>query len=428
MIPGGVARCPYACRMTTTTPDPAAYSGRASVPGPGGAGPSRAEPGRLVGRAAVPAAPRGGREGFGDDDDHAGYGGSGYRGSGYAGGPPGGRPGARVGRRRPRWRRVLLALTLTLLLVGLLGAGGLWLYARSLDDNMGRVDAIPTGVERPATSTGGALDLLILGTDSRDPDAIRTGGAFRADTIMLMHVPSGSERVYLISIPRDLWVFVPATPDGSAGGHEAKMNAAVAFGGAPLMVQTVESYTGVRIDHVMLLDFAGFVEVTDALDGVDMHIDQTIQSIHGQHRVFEAGDRHLNGAEALDYIRQRKQFADGDFSRMRNQQQFLRALMDKAASTGTLANPGKLNAFLQTTTSTLTVDQDFSLASVGWQLRHLRSGENLVFLTSPNAGTGSAGGQSVVFSDDQAAAELYGAIRADQLPQWAAAHPEQAGG
>jgi LCP family protein required for cell wall assembly len=381
----------------------------------------------------VPAAPHGGSGRGRDRYDDGGYGGDyGGYGGGYGSGPPAapppGRPGALVGRRRPRWRRVLLALTLTLLLVGLLGAGGLWLYGRSLDDNMGRIDAIPVGVERPAASTGGALDVLILGTDSRDPDAIRTGGSYRTDTIMLMHVPSGSDQVYLVSIPRDLWVFIPPNADGSAGGTEAKINAATVFGGVPLMVQAVESYTGVRIDHVMLLDFAGFVEVTDALGGVDMRIDQTIQSIHGDNRVFEEGNRHLNGAEALDYIRQRKQFADGDFARMRNQQQFLRALMDKAASTGTLTNPGKLNAFLQTVTSTLTVDRDFSLTSVGWHLRHLRSGENLTFLSSPNAGTGSAGGQSVVFSDDEAAAELYGAIRADRIDQWVADHPDQAGG
>lgn len=377
---------------TTRADSPAVVTGRASVPTPG--------QDRLVGRASVPVAPPP---------------------------PPGGRPGALVApRRRPRWRKVLVAVALAVLLVALLGTGALWLYARSLDDNMGRIDAFPTVADRPAAGPTGTLNVLILGSDSRDPDAVDTG-SYRADTIMLMHVPSGQDRVYLISIPRDLWVYVPPSPDGSAGDQEAKINAATAFGGIPLMVQTVEGYTGVRIDHVMLLDFAGFVEVTDALGGVDMNIEQTITSIHGDHRVFEEGTQHLTGEEALDYIRQRKQFADGDFARMRNQQQFLKALMDKAASTGTLTNPGKLNAFLQTATSTLTVDREFSLTSVGWQLRNLRS-ENLTFLTSPHAGTGTAGGQSVVFSDDEAAAGLYAAVRADVMAQWVADHQDRIAG
>jgi LCP family protein required for cell wall assembly len=318
-------------------------------------------------------------------------------------------------------------MALSLLLVLLLGAGGLWLYTRSLDDNMGRIDAFSTiSTERPGSPAAGTLNVLILGSDSRDPDAVQTN-TYRADTIMLMHVPSGRERAYLISIPRDLWVFVPPNADGSAGGHEAKINAATAFGEVPLMVATVEGYTGVRIDHVMLLDFAGFVEVTDALGGVEMRIDQTITSIHGDRRVFEEGTRQLNGEEALDYIRQRKQFADGDFTRMRNQQQFLKALMGKAASSGTFTNPRKLNAFLQTATSTLTVDRNFSLLSVGWKLRNVR-GDNLTFLTSPNAGTGTASGQSVVFSDDEAAAELYTAVREDRLAQWVVDHPDQVAG
>lgn len=321
---------------------------------------------------------------------------------------------------------MLLAVTLSLLLVVLLGAGGLWLYARNLESNMDRVDAFsPIQAERPAKAVDGTQNILLLGSDSRDPDA-EDSDAYRADTIILMHIPSDQSEAYLISIPRDLYVYVPPTADGSAGGREAKINAATAFGGVPLAVQTVENYTGVRVDSVMVVDFGGFVEVTDALGGVEMQIDETITSIHGDNRVFEEGRQHLNGEEALDYIRQRYQFSDGDFTRMRNQQQFLRALMDKAASTGTLTNPAKLNAFLQTATDTLTVDEDFSLIETGWSFRHLRS-DNLNFLTSPHAGTGSADGQSVVIPDDEAAAELYAAVREDRVSQWAADHPDQAG-
>ena len=91
---------------------------------------------------------------------------------------------------------------------------------------------------------------------------------------------------------------------------------------------------------------------------------------------------HMNGAQALDWIRQRKQFPDGDFARMRHQQEFLKALMDKAASTGTLTNPAKLNTFLKAVTEAVTVDKDFSLTDMALQFRNLR-GENLTFLVSP---------------------------------------------
>lgn len=378
-------------------------TGRASVPAAG--------QGRLVGRAVVPSSPPP------------------VGGTAPVSPPPGGGRPALVGRpRRRRWRRVLLVIALTLLLVAGLGTGGAWLYLRSLDGNIERVEVFTEIEGERPVATGGVLNILMLGSDSRDPDNAAVsaenerdptaGGDYRADTIILMHIPSHQQRGYLISLPRDLWVSIP-------DHGEAKLNAATAFGGIPLMVRTVEGYTGVRINHVMLIDFGGFVEVTDALGGVDMDIEQTITSIHGDHRTFEQGHQHLNGEEALDYVRQRYQFADGDFSRMRHQQEFLKALMDKAASSGTLTNPGKLNAFLQTATETLTVDEEFSLTSVAWDFRHLRS-DNLRFLTSPHAGTGNIGGQSVVLSDDEAAAAMYDAIRVDQMGQWVTDHPEPA--
>jgi LCP family protein required for cell wall assembly len=312
-----------------------------------------------------------------------------------------------------------------LLLVGG-GAGCLMIYARGLNDNLSRTDAFSQLGERPDKPVEGSLNVLLLGSDSRDPDGA-DGGPYRADTIMLLHLPAGEDEAYFISIPRDLWVMIPPTPDGSAGGREAKINAATAFGGVPLMVQTVEAYTGVRLDHVVLVDFGGFVEVTDALGGVEMEIEQTITSIHPPRRTFPEGRNLLNGEEALDYIRQRYQFPDGDFTRMRNQQQFLRALMDKAVSSGTLSDPGKLNAFLQTVTQTLTVDEDFSLLGVGWRLRNLRS-DNLHFMTSPHNGAGQVGSESVVLSDDAGAAQLYQAIREGRMAQWAAEHLDDEGG
>lgn len=242
-----------------------------------------------------------------------------------------------------------------------------------------------------------------------------------------MHIPSDHRQAYLVSIPRDLYVPIPESANADCGsGQRAKINAAFAFGGLPLAVRTVECFTDVRLDHVVAIDFAGFKQVTDALGGVDLNVERTVTSIHKPYRTFTKGMNHMNGAEALDWIRQRKQFPDGDFARMRHQQEFLRALLDKAASTGTLSNPKKLNAFLQSVTDAVTVDKDFSLVDMAVQFRNLR-GENLTFVTSPNSGSDMVDGESVVVSDQEKALAMYRAMSADTMADWVKANQPQKG-
>jgi LCP family protein required for cell wall assembly len=341
---------------------------------------------------------------------------------GGPGGPdwPGG-PGKPYRGRRRNWKRGVLIGCAVALVLAMLLVGGLYMYAKSLDNRVARTDpfsAITGG--RPAKTVDGALNILMVGSDSRDPDVpIEKEKNARADTTILMHIPKDHKEAYLVSIPRDLWVPVPESAGAGCGGDRDKINAAFSRGKLPLAVRTVECFTDVRIDHVMAIDFAGFKDVVDALGGVDMNIERTITSIHKPYRKFYKGKQHLNGTQALDYIRQRKQFPDGDFARMRHQQQFLRALMDKAASTGTLTNPGKLNGFLKSVTKAVTVDEDFSLVDMGLQFRHLR-GDNLKFITNPNAGTDTIDGQSVVLSDKAKASALYQAMADDKMAEWAA--------
>lgn len=308
----------------------------------------------------------------------------------------------------------------------LVGGLGAWIYARGLDKDLGRTDPFSeiTG-GRPPKAVNGALNILLVGSDSRDPDApVDQKSQWRADTIIVMHIPSDHKSAYLVSIPRDLYVPIPPKPSAECGsGERAKINAAFAYGGLPLAVRTVECFTDVRIDHVMAIDFAGFKQVTDALGGVDLPVERDITSIHKPYRKFKKGLNHMDGAEALDWIRQRKQFPDGDFARMRHQQQFIRALLDKAASTGTLSNPAKLNAFLKATTNAATVDEGFSLVDMAIQFRNLR-GENLTFLTSPHRGSQMIDGQSVVVSDRERALSLYQAMAKDKMADWLSANPD----
>ena len=378
-------------------------AGRASVPAAG----------RSAGHARVTGAgdrPESGRGGYG-----SGPGGPG--GPGLPGGP------ARRGP-QPRWGRIILVVVAALVVLALLATGGAWLYASRLNGNLARTDPFSsiTG-GRPAKTVDGALNILLVGSDSRDPDApVDKASAWRADTIMLMHIPSSHDRAYLVSIPRDLYVPIPKDAgSGCDTGQRAKINAAFAFGGLPLAVRTVECFSDVRIDHVMAIDFAGFQQVTDALGGVDLNVDRTITSIHKPYRKFNKGKNHMNGAEALDWVRQRKQFPEGDFARMRHQQEFLRALMDKAASTGTLSNPAKLNSFLKSVTSAVTVDEGFSLVDMAVQFRKLR-GDDLQFITSPNNGSDTIDGQSVVVSNREKALAMYQAISSDKMADWVRAN------
>lgn len=316
-------------------------------------------------------------------------------------------------RRRRRWRRVvLISLAVVLLLGGgAVVAGGL--YLRSVESGIDRVDAFEDvpAESRPEPVVEGAMNIMILGSDSRDPES--TGGS-RTDTIILAHLPKDRSSAQLVSIPRDTWVSVPKSKDGH-GGRDAKINAAYAWGGVPLMVQTVEEFTNVRVDHVAIIDFAGFKEIIDALGGIEVDVEKNFTSIHPPFRSFHKGMQEMDGEAALDYSRQRKQFADGDFARIRHQQQVIKAILDKAASGGLLTSPGKLNSFIQATSSSVSVDKNMSLLDMANQMRGVR-GNNLTFVTSPTKGTGRVGSESVVFADTKRVTPFYDAVRRDAVP------------
>jgi anionic cell wall polymer biosynthesis LytR-Cps2A-Psr (LCP) family protein len=120
----------------------------------------------------------------------------------------------------------------------------------------------------------------------------------------------------------------------------------------------------------------------------------------------------------LDYVRQRYQYANGDLTRVQHQQEFLKAIMDKATSTGTLTNIGKMNSFLDALSKAVLVDKGFDLGSQAWQLHNLRSAD-MTFLTSPTSGFATEpDGESAVVVDKTKAAALYSAVRDDTVAAW----------
>ena len=375
-------------------------SGRASVP-PSGRASARPAGGYASQRDDWPPRAAGGGSG-------GGGGGNSYRGR----------------RPRPRWGRIALLAGVAVLIIAVIAGISLYGYAKGLDDDLKRTDAFSQiTTDRPANAIEGARNILLVGSDSRDPDAKQDQQSkWRADTLILMHIPADHKTAQLVSIPRDLWVVIPKSNSAACGdGSRSKINAAFAFGGLPRAVHTVECMTDVHIDHVMAIDFGGFKDVVDALGGVDLKVEKTITSIHKPYRVFTKGMMHMNGDQALDWIRQRKQFARGDFARMQHQQDFLKALMDKAASSGTLTNPAKTNDFLKSVTAAVTVDNDFSLTDMAVELRGVRS-KDLTFITSPNNGSETIDGQSVVVSNREKALALYQAMAADKMGDWMSAN------
>ena len=308
-------------------------------------------------------------------------------------------PGAK--RRRRLSKPVVALITLASVLVGVLVVvgvvGGVYAarLANSFDDNATKIDqAFPAESTRPAPTSDGAMNILLMGSDSRaDATTIDDASASdqRTDSMMLVHVDADRENVYVMSIMRDLYVPIP-----DHGSN--KINAAFAYGGSPLTVQTVEQLLGVRIDHVAIIDFEGFKGMTTALGGVDVTSAQAFSA--GQYS-YTAGVNKLEGDAALAFVRERHAFADADFTRVKNQQAFVKGLADTILSRSTLTDPGKISAFVTAMSPYLTVDKQFdigTIASLGFSLRSI-DGSKMHFFTVPTAGTGSIGGQSIVNVD-----------------------------
>jgi anionic cell wall polymer biosynthesis LytR-Cps2A-Psr (LCP) family protein len=175
---------------------------------------------------------------------------------------------------------------------------------------------------------------------------------------------------------------------------------------------------------VIMVDFSGFKEIVDALGGVTIDVATAFTSTHSLNansiRHFDKGPQVMDGSAALDYARERYAFADGDFARIQHQQQVIKAILSKASSGGLLTNPGRLNAFLRASASSVAVDSTLNVFGMASDLRHLR-GENLSFYTSPSSGTGMEGSQSVVFPDKAKAKALFTAVRDDDVAQIAPA-------
>jgi LCP family protein required for cell wall assembly len=321
----------------------------------------------------------------------------------------------RSSRRRRRRRVVAVTLSLLLLLGVGTAAGYLLFLNQTVSGNVKRASLLPTpgvsGVpDTPApTKQPGATEtqnILLVGSDARPGE-----GGGRSDVIVLAHVSGDGDSVHLIHFPRDLYVQIPGR-----GGD--KINAAYAYGGAPLLVSTVQDLVGVPIDHVAMIDFDGFKNMTDAVGGVKVYVHEASSS--GQYS-FAEGFQHMDGDEALAFVRQRKQLSEGDISRGKRQQAFIKALMLKTLSRDVLTNPVRLAQFTDAATSNLTVDEAFSTSEMrkqAFSMRNLR-GSDIAFVTAPFTGFGTApNGGSIEILDKAGFARLSEALQRDEMDRY----------
>ena len=266
-------------------------------------------------------------------------------------------------------------------------------------------------VTLPTTSlTSAGTNWLITGSDSRaglsrtERDALHVGsdqGTLNSDSIMLLHLGGG--RPVLISIPRDSYVEIP--------GHGwNKMNAALAYGGASLLIQTVENVTGLKIDHYMGIGFGGLVAVVNQVGGVRICLKTAINdSYSGVH--LSAGCHNLNGNQALAFVRDRHSFASEDLQRIQDQRAFLSALLNKVTSPGVYLNPFTALPFGSTAAGSMSVDKGTSLLDLVHAASALRDPQTgTVPIANGNYYTNA--GDSVLWNKTQAT-ELFNALKND---------------
>ncbi|WP_251093659.1 LCP family protein [Streptomyces sp. Caat 7-52] len=314
-------------------------------------------------------------------------------------------PGSRAGafatgdglirrRRRRRLRYSALGAAAVVVVAG--GAG--WAAYAKLSSNITADEAAAAELaryerERPTALVRGALNLLLIGSDTRAGDGNRKYGkdivGQRSDTTILLHLAADRESATAVSIPRDLMVDIPSClqEDGRRSDPVfAMFNHAFQVGGSACTIRTVEKLTGIRIDHHMVVDFSGFKEMVDAVDGVEVCLKEPVDDKAAKLRL-PAGRVTLDGEQALGYVRARKSLGNGsDTERMGRQQRFLGALVNKVQSTDVLLNPVKLYPLLDAATSALTTDPELaSLRGLYQLVRGLRDipTERVRFLTVP---------------------------------------------
>ncbi|KUL25539.1 LCP family protein [Streptomyces regalis] len=312
-------------------------------------------------------------------------------------GSTGSRHRAKGRRRKPRDKRKGLLITAWTAagIVVLGGTGAGYLYFK-LNGNLKSVDIDQAlGTERPEKVDNGSENILVLGSDTRSGSNKKLGGgaddgSARSDTAMIVHVYEGHKKASVVSIPRDTLIDRPRCTDTNGDTHDAAsgvmFNESYSTGGAACAVKTVESISGIRMDHYLEVDFSGFQKLIDELGGVEVTTTKNIND-PDSHLNLKAGTHQLTGKQALGLVRTRHGVGDGsDLGRIQLQQAFIKALINQVKGINLFGNPKKLIDLATTATEAVTTDSDLGsvnkLMSFANGLKGINS-KNMTMVTMP---------------------------------------------
>jgi LCP family protein required for cell wall assembly len=309
---------------------------------------------------------------------------------------------------RPAGRRTRRLTVVTRALAGLLSAlllastGWSWYLGQVAEASVNRTDAIPDSGNEDSGNAPEAMNMLLVGSDSRADLTEEqlaelnagTDSGLNTDTMILVHVPADGSKASFVSFPRDSYVEIP-------GYGWDKLNAAYAYGyndtddslpeadrqagGAQLLVQTIHDLTGLQIDHYAEVDLLGFFQLSSVVGGVEVNLCEAVDDSTYSGAVFPAGPQTISGADALRFVRQRHGLPRGDYDRIIRQQVFMAGVLRKMLSEDVLLDLGKQRQLVEATSQALTVDQDLDLFGLAEQMQSVTEG-SIEFQTVPYVG------------------------------------------
>jgi LCP family protein required for cell wall assembly len=336
--------------------------------------------------------------------------------------------GRRVVDVKHRWlQRHWIAVSVVVATVLVVGGVGGWLY--SLNHLVDEVPKVPLTLDeddRPPVNTGEDINILLAGADNGPGKSIAeeiaagtwSPGEHRSDTIMVLHVPAHRQKAFLISIPRDSYVEI-YDETGEPTGKD-KINAAFAEYGPSGYIATVEKLTGLRMDHLAIMDWDGFKDLSTAVGGVEVCIPETFYD-ESQEITWEQGCQNLQDQEALAYVRTRYGLENGDFDRIKRQQNFMRSLMGKILADESRSGVSGITDALRAVTENLTVDEGWDtedIRELALSMRGLET-DDVTFITAPLARYDrTEDGQSVVILDQKQSKVLWRTVENDKVKKY----------
>jgi LCP family protein required for cell wall assembly len=319
----------------------------------------------------------------------------------------------------------------TILSISIVAISGIsWAGLGRITAAIPKIDAFG-GLDNRPKKESSAVNYLIVGSDTREGlsraeiKRLKVGGTDvaagkRSDTMLLVHISKKRDKAAIISVPRDSYAKIPEHENSQGKlipATYSKINSAFNWGGAPLLIQTFEEMSGLRIDHYVEINFVGFVRMVDALGGVEICTKRDIDDPKS-HLVLPAGRHVLDGVDSLKYVRTRQFDGLGDLGRMKRQQEFAGAMLRKATSAGVLLNPVKMVDFISSALDSVVTDEGLNqgdLLTLGKQLRNL-SASNVRTLTIPLKyyNYSKNGVSAAVLWDPVLAPELFERIKNDE--------------